>query len=298
MDRNTKIIIIILAVAVLGCMAFNFSLYESNKRYKNEITDLNYELDSLGEEIRFAEKLKIADEYLIKGDYETAMNQYNELISQRPDLDIMDIRKASFETHIEMNESMSSLEREGKSQINAIRKKMQSELMKVMIANKKSTDSLVNLYTGQLERLNQTLANKEKALKDKPELGRLIFYSKTGTRISYFGEIIGNKANGEGMGHYATGSLYNGSWKNNLKHGKGTYRWIDGEHYEGDYVNDKREGVGTYYWTNGERYEGEWKDDVRNGKGVLYDKDSRVKLQGEWKDGEFVINTTVQKLNR
>lgn len=39
---------------------------------------------------------------------------------------------------------------------------------------------------------------------------------------------------------YASGTVYDGEWKNDLKHGTGICYYATNERYEGTFVNDKR----------------------------------------------------------
>lgn len=117
----------------------------------------------------------------------------------------------------------------------------------------------------------------------------LKFYKKTkGMYVNYVGQLKNGAAEGNGVGIYASGSVYRGQWKNGLRHGEGIFEWADGEKYEGDYEEDARHGYGTYYWSNGLRYEGQWKNDKREGTGTLYDKNNKIVAEGAWKNDKVV----------
>jgi hypothetical protein len=117
----------------------------------------------------------------------------------------------------------------------------------------------------------------------------LKFYKKTkGMYVNYVGQLKNGAAEGNGVGIYASGSVYRGQWKNGLRHGEGIFEWADGEKYEGEYVEDARQGYGTYYWSNGLRYEGQWINDKREGTGTLYDKNNKIVAEGAWKNDKVV----------
>lgn len=79
---------------------------------------------------------------------------------------------------------------------------------------------------------------------------------------------------------------YQGDCKNGLAHGDGIASGVDV--YQGKFKKGYPWGSGKYIWANGDYYDGRWKKGERNGKGVFYKKNSDTKLQGMWKDDEFV----------
>ena len=63
-------------------------------------------------------------------------------------------------------------------------------------------------------------------------------------------------ANGTGTYYFASGSRYEGEWKDGEKDGQGTFYFANGDRYVGEWKDDKRTGQGTFYFANGDRYEG------------------------------------------
>jgi uncharacterized coiled-coil protein SlyX len=132
--------------------------------------------------------------------------------------------------------------------------------------------------------LEQQIAEKDRQLTRKEKIRVITFNSITGKKIHYLGEVEDGKANGNGIGIWANGSLYRGGWRNNMRHGEGEFEWPDGDKYAGEFANGQIEGEGTYYWKSGERYEGTFTNNRRNGSGILFDQDGNIKFKGQWKD--------------
>lgn len=73
----------------------------------------------------------------------------------------------------------------------------------------------------------------------------------------YMGELHNGEPNGNGMMHYANGSIYTGSFENGKKHGdNGRMKYIERFLY--------------FFTTTVGEYVGSWRDGKRHGKGVLY----------------------------
>jgi hypothetical protein len=134
------------------------------------------------------------------------------------------------------------------------------------------------------ERLNQLKAEVDRL---KNNQGVVKFISSKNGSVTYFGDLQSGKANGNGIGHWLTGSHYEGEWKDNLRHGNGIFIWADGEKYEGHYKNDLRSGYGVYTAKAG-KYEGEWLDDMRHGEGYLYEPSGKLKVHGVWEKDKLV----------
>jgi hypothetical protein len=103
----------------------------------------------------------------------------------------------------------------------------------------------------------------------------------------YEGEYKDDEINGKGKLIWARGDTYEGEWKDNKRHGKGKMINADGTIYEGDWKDDKINGVGKYIGADGAIYEGEHKDDKRNGVGKYIFANGYI-LEGVWKDDNFV----------
>ena len=155
-------------------------------------------------------------------------------------------------------------------------------------------------YSTQIASLNSKLSAMMKkstsleneVLSMKSKYKSLRFQNTIGKEVRYFGESEGDIANGFGIGIFDNQSFYEGEWRNGLRHGKGRYVWSNKHVYEGDFVDGKRHGKGTYTFATGEKYVGEWQADVRHGVGTFFGKDGKPLADGNWKNDEFVGNST------
>ena len=288
MNKIQKTLLYIAAFLIAGCLFIIFFINEKKKDLTEITQDKTEQIKNLEQQRALYRQKSNADELFIAGKYNKAMKIYSSIADSIDNNAFLKNRKATIarfnylrseldSTQSMSNDQLTSMERELDKQINEIQKKYQLKL-----------DSIKNELNAKIASLNKTIDQKERLLQNKANLGRLTFYNANGTKISYFGEVQFGKANGEGVGHYSSNSVYDGDWKNNMKHGKGTYKWVDGHKYVGEYKNDKREGTGTYYWNTGEKYEGQWKNDKRNGQGTLYDSKGNIKLKGEWENDELM----------
>jgi hypothetical protein len=158
--------------------------------------------------------------------------------------------------------------------------KVGDSLNRTLITFKKTTER-------KTDSLIATAKKREMQLSRKETVKVITFKNGSGNLIHYLGETEGDKAKGNGVGIWNTGSIYRGEWLNNKRHGKGEFTWNDGQKYSGDFVDDVRTGNGIYYWPSGERYEGEFLNNKRHGNGIFYDPDGNVKFNGEWKNDKF-----------
>ncbi|WMJ75095.1 hypothetical protein RCC89_18280 [Cytophagaceae bacterium ABcell3] len=282
---NISIPVMVLLCGISSALAFKyFSAFQEAERSKNHseqtISQLKFTLDSL------LKKSK-ADDFFIHGQYDSAITIYKKMPHSEQENYLIENRESLLR---KMNEFQNSLKNkaknaERKAKVNQNMYGMQLTSLELQYKNR--NDSLLAILTDTIKHLNEKISEKEKELSNTPEIDRITFYNNKGVKISYFGEVLNGKSNGQGIGIYTTGSIYDGEWRNNKKHGKGTYKWKEGDVYEGSFVNDKRDGQGTYHWANGNRYEGGWKNDQRSGFGILYDRDNKVILKGNWKDNEL-----------
>ena len=67
---------------------------------------------------------------------------------------------------------------------------------------------------------------------------------------------------GKGKLYNKNGNItYEGDFINDKYEGNGKYNWEDGEYYIGQWKNGKRYGKGKLYYKNGSiKYEGDWLD--------------------------------------
>jgi hypothetical protein len=289
MSKNLKIILIssIVVMLIMTITAINL-LLKSNHLSKELVIEKNAS-DSLTNKMEYLNKKELADDLFINGNYDEALALYSEISEEYSLANLYNERLNLIpQTEYNNNDSTVIITIEDKAKIKELQELFDFQLKCNDSTFNVKVDSLENLYNEKISELEKDLIaekNKEKSSK----ISKLNFQSLNGTKILYLGEVKNSKANGKGMGHYASGSLYLGDWKDNLKHdSKGYYKWSNGDWYEGDFELDKRTGKGTYHWANGERYEGEWLNDKRNGKGTLYGKDNKVILDGTWSNDEFV----------
>ncbi|MGM0580917.1 MAG: MORN repeat-containing protein [Bacteroidota bacterium] len=288
MKKVKNISFYIAPVIIVGCLIAIFFISKRKNHFKEETRAKATQLDSLEHQSELYRQKSKADELFIAGEYDDAMDIYLEIEDSIDDKSFMKSRKETIARFNSLRSELDSTQSMSSSQMANMEREMDKKIKKVENEYEQKIENLKKRFDQDISSMKNTIAQKEKEIQNKAELGRLTFYNANGTKIAYFGEVKFGKANGEGVGHYSSNSVYDGDWKNNMKHGKGTYKWADGHKYVGEYRNDKREGQGTYYWNTGEKYEGQWKNDKRNGQGTLYDKDGNVKLEGEWKDDELV----------
>ncbi|MFT2008579.1 hypothetical protein ACMA1I_07885 [Pontibacter sp. 13R65] len=227
-----------------------------------------------------------ADELFINGQYDSAMAVYKAIPNGAYSAQFVNERKKIIEQMAEFRQSLRNKAEQAEKKAEISEDMLGLKLTSLELQHESTSDSLQTVLSNRIEALENQLKRKDQELAAIPRIERLTFYNANGTKINYFGEVRNGKANGQGIGSHATGSVYDGEWKNNKKHGKGTYKWVEGEIYEGDFVDEKREGEGTYYWPNGDKYVGGWANDARNGQGTLYDKEGKIIVQGEWRNDE------------
>lgn len=288
MEKVKKISLIIFPIIIISLLIAIFFLGERKNHFKKQAQEKTEKLENLEKQNELYTQKSKADEHFIAGDYDKAMEIYLQIEDSIEDNSFMRSRKATIARFNSLRSELDSTQNISNSQLANMEREMDSKISEVEEEYKAKIERLEQEYSAKIATLNRTIDQKERQIQNKAELGRLTFYNANGTKIAYFGEVKFGKANGEGVGHYSSNSVYDGDWKNNMKHGKGTYKWVDGHKYVGEYQNDKREGEGTYFWNTGEKYKGEWKNDKRNGQGTLYDKDGNVKLEGQWKNDELV----------
>ncbi|WP_375578493.1 hypothetical protein ABWH96_15890 [Marivirga tractuosa] len=288
MDIIKKLSFYVAPLVIVGCLIAIFFISKRKNHFKEEASEKTEQLKNLEQQSELYRQKSKADELFIAGEYNDAMEIYLEIADSIDNNSFMKSRKATIARFNSLRSELDSTQSMSTSQMANMEREMDKRITGVEETYQAKIDSIKSELNNKITSLNKTIDQKETQIQNKAELGRLTFYNANGTKIAYFGEVKFGKANGEGVGHYSSNSVYDGDWKNNMKHGKGTYKWVDGHKYVGEYQNDKREGKGTYYWNTGEKYEGQWKNDKRNGQGTLYDKDGNVKLEGEWNNDELV----------
>ncbi len=284
---------IIISLLLVGATAFSVYQWLEVEASARELREMREQLnDDLAEMNReLAQKLKItqADELVLVGRYDSAMSMYESLAGSGLDENALKVRKQAIDERKQMMRELEGKDAEAYRRMMDIKERMAEELDMVRSQGELEKDSIINRLSDEISRLSDKIREYEENDASKAKVADLTFYSKSGTRTTYFGEVKNGKANGQGMGYYVTGNLYVGEWKDNYRHGEGgKFYWLSGERYEGAYIADRRKGHGTYYYANGDKYVGMWADDMQNGKGTLYDTYGNVKFEGEWKNGELI----------
>ena len=82
--------------------------------------------------------------------------------------------------------------------------------------------------------------------------------------------MLNNNIEGQGIKKFASGSKYNGSFKNNLFDGFGIYETIDGYKAEGNWLKGQIEGKGKITYPDLSVYNGDLVKGIPNGTGTIY----------------------------
>lgn len=231
--------------------------------------------------IRPYQSLSLIDSLLFEGKYTEALQAYEAQLNDSNSLD------ANLEQRIKYTRKLLYQQRQLTQKIDSTDTVAQDTLMVARTATPEELRQYDSLQFA-LAKSKVQVQNLKRQLQQKALGEYLVFNTRKGNKVHYVGEVKNEKANGEGIALFETGSRYEGMWKNNMRHGKGTFYWPDGEYYIGEYSEDQRSGKGTYYWANGEKFTGQWADDQRNGKGTFYGKEGEIIAQGTWKDDELV----------
>jgi antitoxin component YwqK of YwqJK toxin-antitoxin module len=152
-----------------------------------------------------------------------------------------------------------------------------------------------NLYIdGYLEYNDEFLNNKKWNGKGYDKNNNILYELVEGTenvneygsngKISYEGEYLNQKMNGNVKIYYSNGNIsFEGKYINGIRNGIGKTYYPFGElDFEGEYINGKKNGKGKEYHYNGKvSFEGEYKEGVKNGKGKEYDNEGNLIFEGE-----------------
>lgn len=273
-----------LVIAVVLAVKFYVDYHHASNNEaltRQDVAELRLQLDSISQK-------SYADELFIKGHHDSALVAYEKIPNMSASSELLKNRRTIKAQMYDYQQNLLQQAREAAELLDLSKNLTELEVLALKSKHENMSDSLQVALGNRIETLETDLLVKEEESAKAPRIGKLSFKNKNGTEVSYFGEIVNGRANGQGIGTHQTGSVYDGQWQNNLKHGKGIYKWKQGEVYEGGFVNDKREGQGTYLWTNGNKYVGSWRNDRRDGYGTLYDNENKVLLEGTWKNDELV----------
>ena len=276
MSVKKNIVPLFLVVAVISAIFF----FVETKKLHHQLAQTQEKQSHLSEEINDYKELVHIDSVLLKGDYDTALNSYNETLKVHHE------NNMGIPLRIALAEKLLHVESTGEKEKNEIQEEVDS-LITPEISSPKEVREIDSL-SFTLEKTKVQLARLRQMLKQKSFGEYLQFKSLKGNNMHYVGEVKNGKANGFGIALLDSGSRYEGEWKDNRRHGEGTFYWADGQYYVGTYNSDKRNGFGTYFWPNGEKYEGEWQDDKRSGTGKFFGTDGAIVTGGKWQDDKLV----------
>ena len=102
-------------------------------------------------------------------------------------------------------------------------------------------------------------------------LGSMVFLVPTQTqstltyddgKISYTGDIVNHRMNGEGKLTFPNGDIYEGQFKNGVFDGKGFFKAKIGWSYEGDFKHGQPDGQGKLIAKDKKVYEGQFKQGI------------------------------------
>lgn len=111
--------------------------------------------------------------------------------------------------------------------------------------------------------------------------------SMMGAQVSYTGQMVGGKPDGDGKAVWPDGNYYDGQFVEGLPWGQGVYYQADsGSTYTGSFVSGKIQGDGVLQFSNGDRYEGEFQNGMMHGQGVYYFQDGS-RYEGPLVNGTF-----------
>jgi len=278
MKIKQTVAILVVAVAITGAIFFQIE----NRNLKEQLVRIKQEQSTLANELSDYEELVHIDSMLLKGDYDTALNSYNESLKFHEENKMgIPVRIALAEKLINTNQNNTPAPTATEEDLDSQANDMEPSAEEI-----RKFDSI----NFTLEKTKVQLARLRRQLKAKSFGEYLKFKSKKGNQMHYVGQVKNGKANGVGIALLDSGSRYEGQWKNNERHGEGTFYWADGQYYVGTYNSDKRSGYGTYYWPNGEKYAGEWKEDKRQGTGKFFGSDGDMVTGGQWDDDELVTS--------
>jgi antitoxin component YwqK of YwqJK toxin-antitoxin module len=270
-------------------LIYTVTASKNKERQQEDLVSMD-EHNKLSEDFNIAQEiLKLDQELLANGNHQNTLRNFQALATSVENKNLNDLLK----NRIAFTENLINSQNENQFSELDLQNKLQIK-NKVIDSLENISDSLRGsflVYKKNVERKTDSLLassrKKEMQLSRKETVRVITFKNSSGNLIHYLGETEGDKAKGNGVGIWNTGSIYRGEWLNNKRHGNGEFSWSDGQKYSGEFVDDVRTGKGIYYWPSGERYEGEFLNNKRHGNGVFYDPDGNIKFNGAWKNDKF-----------
>jgi len=109
-----------------------------------------------------------------------------------------------------------------------------------------------------------------------------------GRFLLYKGFWFEGKKSGDGIEYTEEGDEYEGQFKNGKRHGKGVLKYANGDVFEGQFEEGFMHGQGVLTKKNGDWFKGLYFKGKKNGRGELHFILTERRLEGVWKDNEFV----------
>ena len=123
---------------------------------------------------------------------------------------------------------------------------------------------------------------------------------KPGETVILKGSCANGFAHGSGVAIWAasdgTSVTFEGNFVQGKLQGNGKMTASGGDRYQGEYKDGKREGFGVYTSANGDRFDGHYRDNQRDGHGILTLANGSL-TEGEWRKGTSVSITSVTPPN-
>ena len=117
---------------------------------------------------------------------------------------------------------------------------------------------------------------------------------KPGETVILKGSCANGFAHGSGVAIWAasdgTSVTFEGNFVQGKLQGNGKMTASGGDRYQGEYKDGKREGMGAYTSANGDRYDGQYKDNKRDGHGIQT-LGTGGRTEGEWRNGTLISKT-------
>ena len=118
---------------------------------------------------------------------------------------------------------------------------------------------------------------------------------KAGETVAFKGACANMFGEGRGVAKWSasdgTTVTFEGNFVQGKLQGNGKMTASGGDRYEGDYKDGKREGLGVYTSANGDQFKGQYKDNQRNGHGILTLATGSL-TEGEGRNGNPVSVTS------
>ncbi len=280
--KIASLILLTLAVVLSGLVFW----MQVNSKMSNNERMLSASLTKKEVHLSLLEMLREATfQYAIDGDIDVFFKAYQRV----QDLDTLNLF-SNLDKEIEKISKQIELQNAGVENSLLTQKRLQQSLTKIQTLEAQiegfaeEIDRQSEQHQTRLDSLKNVIASQKQQLNKRDRIRVITFKTDNGNLVHYLGEVSNDKANGNGVGIWSTGSIYRGEWKDNKRHGEGEFTWADGDSYKGDFFEGKVEGTGTYSWRSGEKYVGEFSNSRRNGQGILYDPDGNVSFEGLWKN--------------